>query len=215
MDYRIDQSDELRDIIRLGETQTQDFKHAINNYAKIAKTICAFANTDGGKIIVGVKDNGVIKGINPEEEKHMLLGAAEGYCKPDITLSFEVLESEEKKVLIAQIEPSPLLHYAKEEIDGNWKVYIRESDHTRLASFVHFKVLENIKKGKNSFIRYKKEEEKVLKAYMDNQYLELKELAKLTGIGRFKLSKVLINLVSSNVLRIEYINNKECFSYVA
>jgi len=45
---------ELLDIIKTGEGYTIDFKESINS--SIGKNICAFANSCGGKIIIGVED---------------------------------------------------------------------------------------------------------------------------------------------------------------
>jgi predicted HTH transcriptional regulator len=53
---------ELHKIISEGEHQTQDFKYAINDSKKIARSLAAFANTDGGRLLLGVKDNGKIAG---------------------------------------------------------------------------------------------------------------------------------------------------------
>ncbi|MCK4854687.1 MAG: ATP-binding protein, partial [Bacteroidales bacterium] len=59
-----------------------DFKFEISDARKIARTLVAFSNTDGGKLLIGVKDNGKIAGIRSEEEYHMLEAAAELYCRP-------------------------------------------------------------------------------------------------------------------------------------
>lgn len=45
-----------------------DFKFEISDSKKIARSLVAFANTDGGRLLIGVKDNGVISGIRSEEE---------------------------------------------------------------------------------------------------------------------------------------------------
>jgi len=51
---------ELLELIRTGEGYTLEFKERINN---LGKEICAFANASGGKIILGVRDNGEIVGF--------------------------------------------------------------------------------------------------------------------------------------------------------
>jgi predicted HTH transcriptional regulator len=45
-------------LIQEGEHQRQDFKYCINDSKKIAKSLVAFANTDGGRLLIGIKDNG-------------------------------------------------------------------------------------------------------------------------------------------------------------
>ena len=47
-------------LIAEGEHQQQDFKFEISDARKIAKTLSAFSNTDGGRLLIGVKDNGKI-----------------------------------------------------------------------------------------------------------------------------------------------------------
>ena len=54
-------------LIAEGEHQQQDFKFEISDARKIAKTLSAFANTNGGKLLIGVKDNGKIAGVRSDE----------------------------------------------------------------------------------------------------------------------------------------------------
>ena len=46
--------------------------------------LVAFANTDGGRLLIGVKDNGKIAGVRSEEEKYMIETAAQLYCIPEV-----------------------------------------------------------------------------------------------------------------------------------
>ncbi|MDD4142989.1 MAG: putative DNA binding domain-containing protein, partial [Prolixibacteraceae bacterium] len=66
----------LQKLIDEGEHQKQDFKFCINDSKKIAKSLVAFANTDGGRLLIGVKDNGKIVGISTDEEFYMVESAA-------------------------------------------------------------------------------------------------------------------------------------------
>ena len=65
-------TDYIHTLIAEGEHQQQDFKFEISDARKIAKTLSAFANTDGGRLLIGVKDNGRIAGVRSEEEKYMI-----------------------------------------------------------------------------------------------------------------------------------------------
>mgnify|MGYP000599236676 CR=1 FL=1 len=64
-------TDYIHALIAEGEHQQQDFKFEISDARKIAKTLSAFANTDGGRLLIGVKDNGKIAGVRSAEEKYM------------------------------------------------------------------------------------------------------------------------------------------------
>ncbi|HNQ12507.1 MAG TPA: ATP-binding protein, partial [Bacteroidia bacterium] len=55
-------------LIQNGENETLDFKQEISDSIRIAKTIVSFANHKGGTLLIGVKDDGHIKGVNAEDE---------------------------------------------------------------------------------------------------------------------------------------------------
>ncbi|MFM8787945.1 MAG: helix-turn-helix domain-containing protein [Bacteroidota bacterium] len=74
--------------IEEGEHDRQDFKETISSSRKIAKTLCAFANTRGGRLLVGVRDNGSLRHLDTEAEKQMLENAGSFFCKPEVALDF-------------------------------------------------------------------------------------------------------------------------------
>ena len=76
--------DYIKRLIAEGEHQMLDFKFEVSDFRKIARTLVAFSNTDGGRLLVGVKDNGTIAGVRSEEEYFMIEGAARIYCKPEV-----------------------------------------------------------------------------------------------------------------------------------
>lgn len=57
----------LTEIIANGENKTIEFKVMVPSNESIAKTVIAFANTGGGRLIIGVDNNRVIKGLNQED----------------------------------------------------------------------------------------------------------------------------------------------------
>ena len=73
----------IRRLIAEGEHEHQDFKFAISDARKIARSISAFANNDGGRLLVGVKDNGAIAGVRSEEDIYVVEQAAEMFCRPE------------------------------------------------------------------------------------------------------------------------------------
>lgn len=56
------------DHIGLDETNEVEFKNCVPDTPTIAKNIMAFANSNGGKIYLGIRDDGVIKGITPNKK---------------------------------------------------------------------------------------------------------------------------------------------------
>lgn len=86
----------IQQLITEGEHVHQDFKFAISDARKIAKSLSAFANTGGGRLLIGVKDNGKIAGIRSEEELYMIEAAATMYCKPALQLENQLYRVEGK-----------------------------------------------------------------------------------------------------------------------
>ena len=59
-------------LIKEGEHQQQDFKYRVSDACKLAKSVSAFANTDGGRLLIGVRDDGNLSGVRSEEEIYMM-----------------------------------------------------------------------------------------------------------------------------------------------
>lgn len=90
----------IQKLIDEGEHLKQDFKFEISDVRKIAKTLSAFSNTAGGKLLIGVKDNGRISGIQSDEEIYMVDGAAQIlYCQPEVKFTSRKWNIEGKTVL--------------------------------------------------------------------------------------------------------------------
>ena len=73
----------VKKLIFEGEGATIDFKKTITNCGKIARTMVAFANNKGGRLLIGVADDGTITGVKSEdEERYMITKATLLYTKP-------------------------------------------------------------------------------------------------------------------------------------
>lgn len=193
---------ELQEFIRQGENETLDFKQTISDYRKIARNVVAFANTKGGKLLVGVKDNGKVLGIRSDEERYMLEGAAEYYSNPPIVVNFEEITIEGKEVLVADIpESENKPHYAEGE-DGKWWAYIRVKDQCLLASKVMLDVMKGNTREIPTRVQYGKPEKSLLKYLESNDRITLKEFCKLANISRRRANRIIVNLVRMGVLKV-------------
>lgn len=120
----------LQDLIDQGEHVNQDFKFRIDDQRKIARTLCAFANTSGGRLLIGVKDNRKIVGCNPEEEYHMIEGAAKLFCQPELSITSKIWQEDFRLVLEVFVEKSQNGPHKAKDDDGKWKPYVRINDKT-------------------------------------------------------------------------------------
>lgn len=125
----------LARIIAEGEHECQDFKFAISDAKKIAKSLSAFANHKGGRLLIGVKDNGSIAGIRNEEDIYVIEQAAQMYCRPSQELRFTAFSAEDGAIVIrAEIDASPDKPVQALDTDGRWKSYRRVADENILAT---------------------------------------------------------------------------------
>ncbi len=125
----------LARIIAEGEHECQDFKFAISDAKKIAKSLSAFANHKGGRLLIGVKDNGAIAGVRNEEDIYVIEQAAQMYCRPSQELRFTAFSAEDGAIVIrAEIDASPDKPVQALDTDGRWKSYRRVADENILAT---------------------------------------------------------------------------------
>ena len=123
-----------------GEHQMLDFKFEISDSRRIARSLAAFANTDGGRLLVGVKDNGVIAGIRSDEEIHMIEAAAEMYCRPKVHYTTVEWEINGKAVLGVIVPKDELKKHKAPDNQGNYKIFVRVKDENLVADNILIKV---------------------------------------------------------------------------
>ena len=74
-------SDEVLQLIKQGEGELIEWKDSriLNNPIKLARSMAALANHKGGLILIGVKDDGTIEGMEYEKghEEYIMNVAAE------------------------------------------------------------------------------------------------------------------------------------------
>ena len=103
-------TDYIHTLIAEGEHQQQDFKFEISDARKIAKTLSAFANTDGGRLLIGVKDNGRIAGVRSEEEKYMIIMQDNGSGCKEIHYGYGLKQMHERVAIL-----NGTIHFYSEE----------------------------------------------------------------------------------------------------
>ena len=194
----------IEKLIREGEHQQQDFKFCITDSRKIAKSLSAFANTDGGRLLIGVKDNGKIAGAQVDEEFHMIKAAAEMYSKPKIDFESKVWTINGKNVLEIKVDSSENMpHYAQSE-NGKWLAYVRKDDENKLANRILLEVWKRKSKPTGTYLVYTETESLLLDYLKSNGSISLNKFCKLAKISRYKAERVLVKLICWEVLEPEF-----------
>jgi predicted HTH transcriptional regulator len=198
----------IKQLIAEGEGQRLDFKFEISDSRKIARTLSAFANTEGGILLVGVKDNGRITGIRSDEEFYMLEGAARLYCRPEINFTVKEWHIEGKTILEARISKSSTPpHYARSE-NGTWLAYVRVKDENILANNVMIRVWKRRGRPVGTLIRYS-EKEKLLFDYLEeNENISFSGFQRLARLNHYRASTILVNLIVLGLVDITFRDKK-------
>lgn len=195
--------EQLLDWIAEGEHDRQDFKFAINDQRKIAIALVAFANSKGGRLLVGVKDNGRIAGVRDEEELYMVEGAAQLYSRPEIPFTARTVEAEEKTVLVVDIPASKLRPHQAQDAEGHWLAYYREGDENRKAHPIQISAWKHERRGLGRFLELSPKEDHLMKLLKENpRGLSASALSKATGITRQPLIRTLGHLYAWGLIQL-------------
>jgi predicted HTH transcriptional regulator len=194
----------IRKLIAQGENQQLDFKFGINDSRKIARTLAAFANTDGGRLLIGVKDNGSIAGVRSEEEFYMIQAASEMYTRPVVTFEVKEWSVNQKRVLEIIVQASKdVLHYAPVEKD-KYLIYIRVKDENFPVNSVWLKAYKWKNSNTGTFIRFG-ENEKFLLDYLEKEpTITQSRYCKLTKVNSRTAENIIAGFVAIGMVSIEF-----------
>lgn len=88
------------------------------------KTVCAFGNTKGGVMIIGIDDDGTVIGVS--DPKGTQKAVSDTICnKLRIYPSVAVEENDGKQIIVITVEPSPY----PIDIDGRYYVRVGNTNH--------------------------------------------------------------------------------------
>jgi len=201
----------INQLISKGESEQLDFKFEISDAKKIARTFSAFANTRGGTLLIGVKDNGTIAGIKTDEEAYMVESAAHIFCRPRVEYTLKPWMIQGKtilEVIICESQAKPHLAPWK---DNLWRAFIRLKDENYVASSIQVEVWKKLSIEKPVLVRFKKSEKLLLAYLQKNEDISLKSFCRLADISYQEAKKIMVNLISIGIIRIHYHENISTF----
>lgn len=121
-------SKELKHIISQGESETVEFKQSFTK--AVIETVVAFSNTRGGKVIIGVNNNGELKGISLSEETiQKWLNEIKQNTTPQIIPDVEVLKITNTSIVVIDVKEYPV-----KPINYKSKYYKRHQNSNHLMS---------------------------------------------------------------------------------
>jgi hypothetical protein len=165
-------------MIAEGEHQQQDFKTRVDDSRKIARTLVAFANADGGRLLIGVKDNGTVSGVRVDEELHMIEAAAEMYCRPAVAFQSQVWKADIRSVLEVVVEPSRHRPHRCEIEEGKWSAFLRLEDENIQVNAVLARCWDHRFRSDRPAFEYDKNVGKLFRSWRNGKLLGFRQVAR-------------------------------------
>lgn len=192
----------LLNLISEGEHQQQDFKYRVDDARKLAHSVSAFANTDGGRLLIGVRDDGQLSGVRSEEEIHIMRMAASKYCKPETTVKFDTYRAEGRTIVMATVPPSDKKPICAQDEDGHMRAYIRINDENIVASPVLFALWRESQQPQGAMIPYNDDIRKLLEVMQGEQTLN--QIVRQAKLPRPKVITLLAHLIRFGTVKWSY-----------
>lgn len=192
-------------LIEEGEHEHQDFKYAISDARKIARSISAFANNDGGRLLIGVKDNGNIVGIPNEEDIYMIQHAAEAFCIPPQEVEMTAYKTEHGRVVLkASIAKSQVRPVYVKEGDGKLVAYLRVKDENIAVPNLMIKAWEMQEKESGQLFTFSAAEKALLTFLKDNPLSSVEDYIYSAHISTATAENIVARLLAAGVIEMAH-----------
>lgn len=200
--FNLRQVHELRKLVAQGEGAQLEFKRKAAYPEKIIREMIAFANSQGGILLVGVGDDKTLPGLKfPEDDSHVINEELKK-CRPRLPVREQFIPIGNARTVlrydIAESKQKP--HYTL--VGDRKESYVRVNDQSIRASREMREIAKRSQMKKDVKFHYG-EHEKFLMEYLDaHSTITLKKFVEISGLKKFYASKKLVLLVLADVLKI-------------
>ena len=195
------QLNDLRKLVRSGESQHLEFKAKANFPEKIARSICAFANAEGGTLLLGVGDDGKLLGIKDADEDLQVIARLLNQARPHFRWKFKNIPlSSARSIVVFEVRESNKKPVSL-KIDRG-AVYYRSGDSNVQAGMVMAEVLRRKSSSMGSLITFGTDDHKLMGYFSDGKPHTFNSILKQLKLDRVEMVDKLAGLVVSGVLRV-------------
>ena len=126
---------ELLELIANGESSGVEFKRDDVRPERLAREIVALANFRGGRILLGVEDDGTVSGIHRDDLEHWVMDTVFGRKVHPMVLPFyeEIQVDEQHRVAVVTLTQGTAKPYVVRHNDRE-EIYVRVGSTSRLAT---------------------------------------------------------------------------------
>ncbi|HEX9952475.1 MAG TPA: RNA-binding domain-containing protein [Rubricoccaceae bacterium] len=202
--------DDLKRLVLLGEGPRLEFKNRVPRPERIAREVIAFANTDGGTVLIGVDDDGTILGLrDAEEELFALSNALRGRVSPEPEVEIEAVRvGARRDVLVVRVpasahrphvlvpEPGTVGEAARQH------AYVRVADQSVEASRESIRVMRAEHRGEAVAFTFGEPERRLLEYLDRHERITVAEYARMAEMPPWRASKTLVALVRAGIVQL-------------
>ncbi len=131
------------EIITVGESQTVEFKKSdiLSDPVGLAREMVAFSNSLGGRILIGICDDGTVEGMKAKKEHELfVMNIARDRCDPPLTPSFSTINKPEGDIYELKVTRFRTFPHAAKTESGK-VYYIRVGTTVREATSIELALL--------------------------------------------------------------------------
>ena len=192
--------EQLAQVLESGEGRQLEFKEGLAADGRVARTICAFANTRGGILLVGVSDRGEVRGVpRPGKVTEGLKLLAAGAVEPPVDVRVEVLQTASGVVVCCSVPLSPARPHAVKPGTRGWsaEILVRSGASNRAATG---KALESVGPEARDRSSPTPLEEKILGTLTASRGATVEGFAQSHGVGKQKARQAFESLERAGLL---------------
>ena len=223
---KIDDRKYLISLIREGEHQQQDFKYGVADPMKLARSVSAFANTDGGRLLIGVRDDGLLSGVRSEEEIYVMHQAAYRYCQPEASIKFDIFHVgigdkkvgygkghvDNRTIVMATIPRSERRPVCAIDEKGRRRAYVRVKDENIVASPVHLAIWREEQQLHGASFTYSEENRTFLHSMSSDNPLTVTQIVRRSRLPRHRVIVLLARMIRYGLVQLQLIDQQFRFS---
>ena len=205
----------LLGLISEGEHQQQDFKYKVQDARKLARSVSAFANTEGGRLLIGVRDDGHLSGVRSEEEIYMMHQAAWKYCEPASTIKFDNYRVDGRTIVVCTVPMSRKKPVCALDEVGCRRAFVRIHDENIVASPVHIAIWREEQAQRGVAFTYGDDERRLMAVMQEIAEAQtLNQLVRRSRLPRQKVIVILARLVRYGLAALSHEEQQFLFQLV-
>jgi predicted HTH transcriptional regulator len=187
-------ADVFEEIVTLGEGYKAEFKVTLPSPDLIAKSLCAFANTKGGNLFVGINESGLTVGVHNKKAELDKLETALSLILPPPQFNVKTVTIKDRDILFIEVKEGDNKPYYV-SYDNKTQAYVRSGSINSPAGKKELKTYTKDRGSAGDTRKEFKNDEKVVKNLFEQERrLSVSHIKEKLNYSERRIKKILANL---------------------